>query len=672
MFHFRQPKISTSPEQATMTALSGSMAVIWFDIEGTITDANQKFCDTLGYTADEIRGQHHSMFLSPKDASSAEYRQFWSDLVSGKTQQKTFARQCKNGDTIFIEASYVPILDPAGHVTGIVKFATDVTAKEVAAARDRSIITALHRSAAVIEFTLEGEITTANKNFLDLMGYSLSEVQGKHHSMFVSEADKNSPAYAELWDNLRAGHFQEAEFTRRTKNGKDVYIRASYNPVFDQDGTAQGVIKIASDITAETIQRLDNAGQLAAVDRSEGVIEFSPEGIVLKANTNFQNVIGYSQNEIVGKHHAMFVAPQERDSADYTAFWASLKKGEFQAREFHRVAKDGHDVFIQASYNPIFDAYGRVSKIVKFATDVTPQKTAINAFQNAVAHLRDGDLTVHLPDEMPGELEHLRTDFNDTIKRLSTLISQITTGTGHMQHEVESIAASSADLGQRTERQAAALVQTASAITEMTESVDMAAKRAKDSAETSTLARTRSSEGKHLVDQTVQAMADIATSSQAISKITSVIDDIAFQTNLLALNAGVEAARAGESGRGFAVVASEVRALAQRSSDAAREIARLIETSGKQVQSGVELANESGTALTDIESLITDVNALVQDIATSASEQSTGLAEINDSVHKLDQVTQQNAAMFEESSAAVSVLTQQARTLNDEAKYFRV
>lgn len=672
MFHFRQPKIVPTHHDAPIAALSRSMAVVWFDLEGTILDASELFCKTMGYTRDEIVGHHHSMFLFPQDANSALYRQFWSELASGQAQQSTFARRHKSGDRLFIEASYVPICDADGTVTGVVKVATDVTKSATDASRATSIITAIHRSAAVIEFTCDGYITAANDNFLNLMGYTLDEVRAKHHSIFIHDDEKNNPSYVAFWDKLRAGIFQEAEFTRRAKDGSDIYIRASYNPIFDSNGAVQGIVKIATDITEETVRRLDIAGQMAAVDRSEGIIEFSPEGIILKANANFQNAMGYTESEIVGKHHSMFVPPQERGSVEYAALWKSLNDGDFQTREFHRVAKDGHDVFIHATYNPILNSKGRVTKVVKFATDVTPQKTAINEFQNAVARLRDGDLTVHLPHEMPGELEHLRNDFNDTIKRLSTLISQITVGTGHMHNEVESIAASSTNLGQRTERQAAALVQTASAITEMTESVDMAAKRAKDSAETASRAHTRSSEGKQLVDQTVKAMADIETSSQAISKITSVIDDIAFQTNLLALNAGVEAARAGESGRGFAVVASEVRALAQRSSDAAREIARLIETSGKQVKSGVGLANESGAALTDIESLITAVNTLVQDIATSASEQSIGLSEINASVHQLDQVTQQNAAMFEESSAAVTVLIQQARTLNDEANYFRL
>jgi methyl-accepting chemotaxis protein len=366
----------------------------------------------------------------------------------------------------------------------------------------------------------------------------------------------------------------------------------------------------------------------------------------------------------------MFVPETERVSDDYTNFWKALNNGEFFEAEFCRVRKSGEEIWIQATYNPIFDVHGDLYKVVKFATDITARKRAVREIFDAITNLSHGKLDTTLENEMPGEFEALRTNFNSSLGRLAALIQQITLGVDNIQNEVEGITSASIDLGRRTESQAASLVETASAITQLSSSVDSSAVGAKDASETVNRARTRSGEGRAIVERTISAMQDISTSSSEISKITSVIDDIAFQTNLLALNAGVEAARAGETGRGFAVVASEVRALAQRSSEAAREIANLIETSSSQVRSGVDLVNDSGTALSEIEELVAHVNTLVGDIANSTQEQATGLSEINKAVEQLDQVTQKNAAMFEESSAAVTMLKTQATNLHRETRQF--
>ncbi|WP_316194325.1 PAS domain-containing methyl-accepting chemotaxis protein [Bradyrhizobium sp. SZCCHNRI3052] len=234
-------------------------------------------------------------------------------------------------------------------------------------------VAAIGRSQAVIEFNLDGTIVTANDNFLNALGYSLPEIQGKHHSMFVSPEERNSAAYREFWAALNRGEYQAAEYKRIGKGGKEVWIQASYNPVFDQNGKPFKVVKFATDVTAQKLRNADLAGQIAAISKSQAVIEFELDGTIIDANNNFLQALGYTLSEIKGRHHSMFVDPSERDGAAYRNFWAALNRGEYQAAEYKRIGKGGREVWIQASYNPILDLNGKPFKVVKYATDVTKQ-----------------------------------------------------------------------------------------------------------------------------------------------------------------------------------------------------------------------------------------------------------------------------------------------------------
>ncbi len=670
MFFNRRSAAITPRDPATLAAANTALAMIWFDPQGTILDANTNFCAALGYDLTEIVGQKHAMFLRPGEAERAEYRAFWEALRAGKTQSATFARRRKDGEMVFIEASYVPMTDAAGAVTGVVKFAADVTAKTREALRAKGWTEAINRSNAVIEFTPEGKVLDANEAFLKTLGYEKSEIVGQMHRMFMPADEIGQPAYQQFWADLRAGKFRAGEFLRIGKGGREVWIQASYNPVFAPDGSVASVVKFASDITAQKLRALDARGQLAALDHAQAVIEFDLTGKILTANENFLSALGYELSEVVGRHHSIFVRPGERGTPAYARLWEQLAAGQHQEAEYCRVTKSGAEIWIQATYNPILDARGRPYKVVKFATDITARKRAVQQFQAAVGELAGGDLVHRLGQKMPGELETLRVDYNGAVERMAGLIGAILGAADAIQGEVSTIQQTSLELGRRTETQAASLEETAAALNELTSSVASATAGAREAAGAVSQARERSSAGRQVVDQAITAMNAIAASSGQISKITSVIDDIAFQTNLLALNAGVEAARAGETGRGFAVVASEVRALAQRSSEAAREIAELIATSEKQVRDGVSLVDRSGRELSEIDTLVRTVADLVHEIANSASEQSVGLAEINTAMNHLDQVTQQNAAMFEETSAAVTTLRDQTQDLVRETSVF--
>jgi methyl-accepting chemotaxis protein len=362
--------------RALMAALDRSRARIEFTPGGTVLTANTLFLDLMDYTLTEVKGQHHALFVPVAERESDAYRAFWAALGRGEAQTCEFQRVAKGGRSVWIQATYNPVLDRVGRVTKVVKFATDITAQVLRTIDHDGQLDALHRSQAVIEFALDGTILTANQNFLDAVGYRLDEVQGCHHSLFVDVAEQTGAAYRAFWERLGRGEFASGEFRRIAKGGREVWIQATYNPIRDRDGKPVKVVKFATDVTAQKLQTTDAMGQLAAVNRSQAVIQFAPDGTVLDANANFLKAVSYQIEEIRGRHHSMFVEPSYAKSQDYVAFWDRLREGKFATGMFQRFDKNGGKIWIQASYNPIFDSNGRLTKIVKYATDVTANMEA--------------------------------------------------------------------------------------------------------------------------------------------------------------------------------------------------------------------------------------------------------------------------------------------------------
>ena len=240
---------------------------------------------------------------------------------------------------------------------------------------------------------MDGTIIGANENFLSTVGYSLDEIKGKHHSMFVTPADKGSAEYQQFWENLKRGKYQAAEYKRLGKGGKEVWIQASYNPIMDLNGKPFKVVKFATDITQQKMANADFSGQVAAISKAQAVIEFNLDGMIITANPNFLGAMGYQLDEIKGRHHSMFVEPSYKDSVEYREFWRILNDGKFQAGEYKRFGKGGKEIWIQASYNPIFDLNGKPFKVVKYATDITMQKVAMTKIQGIIDAANNGDLS---------------------------------------------------------------------------------------------------------------------------------------------------------------------------------------------------------------------------------------------------------------------------------------
>ncbi|MDK4704282.1 methyl-accepting chemotaxis protein [Rhizobium sp. CNPSo 4062] len=533
------------------------------------------------------------------------------------------------------------------------------------------ILSAVSKSQAIIEFDLQGKALTANENFCRALGYELKEIVGNHHRMFCDPAYVTTPAYHDFWARLGRGEYDAGTYKRFAKGNREIWIEASYNPVF-RNGKPVKVVKFAVDVTEAKKKAIDDAGKLQALSRSQAVIEFLPTGEILTANENFCNAMGYAPSEIAGKHHSIFCDPAYARTEEYKRFWQRLAQGEFIANEFVRYGKGGKEIWIQAAYNPIVDADGRVYKVVKFATDVTSRMSAISELAGALRSLSEGDLTKTLQRSFVPSMEQLRHDFNATIERLSETLTTV-------GHNASAIAAGSRELGdsaeafsRRTEQQAASVEETAAALEEITTTVADSSQRAEEAGRLVAETKRGAEESGTVVRNAVAAMDQIEKSSREITNIIGVIDDIAFQTNLLALNAGVEAARAGEAGKGFAVVAQEVRELAQRSASAAKEIKALITTSSEHVKNGVGLVGQTGKALEQIVTQVADINTNVAAIVKASKEQTIGLREINSAINSLDQTTQQNAAMVEESTAASLRLANEADALHTLLAQFRL
>ncbi len=467
------------------------------------------------------------------------------------------------------------------------------------------------------------------------------------------------------------------------------HLQITVSAALDHDQSMIGAVIEWSDRT----ESQHNSAILQAIDSNQVRLEFDASGRCVQANAVAQNVLGLPKEEHAisrVKFDAIFTTKQS-DSAISSDFERAVLSGKpLQAQFDARDVSSGAARVLDGAFAGVTDADGTAERSLFLGADVTEAQTkmrvsekeraqvaeqqekVVTALREALQSLSEGDLTAEIVVDFPDEYEILRQNYNAAVVALREAIARVMQNSESIRHETSEITSAADDLSRRTERQAATLEETATALDELTTSVRSAAESADAASKMSAEAQQNAEQGGAVAREAVAAMDGIKTSSQEISKITSVIDDIAFQTNLLALNAGVEAARAGEAGRGFAVVATEVRALAQRSSDAAREINELISASGDQVREGVDLVDRTGDALSAIVRSVADISERVAAIATSTREQSNGLGEVNTAVNELDHVTQQNAAMFEETTAASHALTSEADGLASAVAAFKL
>ena len=600
-------KIQSVRNQGQLDAISRSQAVIEFEPNGTIIHANQNFLDGLGYQLDEIKGNHHRMFVRKEEHETQAYQQFWKDLADGEFKSAEYRRVRKDGSDIWIQATYNPIVDLEGKVTSVVKFATDITESKVNSNFTQGQIDAINRAQAVIQFMPDGTIVTANQNFLDGLGYTLDEIKGQHHRMFMRPDDRNAPEYSKLWSDLANGQFQSAEYRRIRKDGSDIWIQATYNPIMDLDGNVSRVVKFATDITERKVNSAFTQGQIDAINRAQAVIEFHPDGTIVEANENFLQGLGYRLQEITGKHHSMFVDPADAATEEYKNFWKKLAQGQFQQSEYRRIRKDGSDIWIQATYNPILDLDGRVSRVVKFATDIT-EEVKRRQKTETVARQIDNDLN----------------SIADGIAQSTQRTTSVATATNQASSSVQAVAA--------------AAEQLSASASEISHQLGRATEI------------TREAVGK--ANATNDIVGGLTESARKISEVVNLINDIAEQTNLLALNATIEAARAGEAGKGFAVVASEVKNLAIQSSKATEEISGQIQHVQGVAEKAAEAIASIGGTISEIDDVASSVAGAVEEQSSVTNEITANMAELSGGVETINQSIQEMAVSSQEIQSA--------------------
>lgn len=575
---------------AKLEALDKSLAVIEFKTDGTIITANENFCKTMGYSLKEIKGKHHSMFAEPEFAKSQAYKDFWAALKRGEYQAAQYPRLGKGGKEVWIEASYNPLLDDDGNAYKVVKYATDITKQKREHADYQGQIDAIGKSQAVIEFKLDGTIITANENFCGAMGYALSEIEGKHHSMFAEPELAKSQEYQDFWAALKRGEFQAGQYKRLGKGGREVWIEATYNPIYDPNGRVFKVVKYATDITQQKLEASDLHGQVEAIGKSQAVIEFELDGTIITANENFCATVGYDLTEIQGKHHSMFADPELANSQEYQDFWAALRNGEYQAGQYKRLGKGGREVWIEATYNPIFDPSGKVFKVVKYATDLTPRKNQILELAGSFE-----DNVQSVVTQVAGSAD----DLTSTAKGLS----QAARRNSEQSHVVASA----------TEELSSSVQEISNLISKSTTIVEGAVTEANNS------------------DKLVAKLVETGTK---IGEVTALISDIAEQTNLLALNATIEAARAGEAGKGFAVVASEVKSLAAATAKATGDI----ESQINDIQGA---SHQTAEAIQKIIAVISEISDMSLSIKGAVEQQGAATNEVAQNIAGVQAVAEE-------------------------------
>lgn len=516
----------------------------------------------LGYDRAALVGQPHALLCPEEEHLPEAERPAWRrggrDLETPRTPRRVRA----DGTAVWLSLAHVPLPSGDGTPQAWLEVAVDGRQRAQAESDLLARDAALQRSQAVIEFDLDGCVLMANDNFLHTLGYQAEEVIGRHHRLFCSSDDARSAEYLHFWESLRRGEFRTGEFRRVRRDGSDVWIEASYNPVLGADGKPKKIVKFALDITARKSEATQAQSNFAAISRSAAVISFDLQGRVLDANTNFLRAMGYTLEEIRGQHHSMFCEPDYAKSREYCDFWGDLNAGRFAAGRYKRRGKLGTEAWIEASYNPILDDLGRPMRVMKVATDVT---------------------------------EHVKRE-----QVVSTKIGAMT-----------------------------------QVLSELSGSIDRIARSAQDCNTQSQASVGQAQAGSALLTQAREAIDEMQRSSRDIQQMVETIGQIANQTHLLAFNAAIEAARAGEHGMGFSVVADEVRKLAEKSAGAARQIAMLVGATASRVDDGSRLTHEAENAFSRILESVRGGSDLAQGIHASTQSQSQATREAADLLRQL-------------------------------------
>ncbi|XZE20459.1 methyl-accepting chemotaxis protein [Pirellulaceae bacterium SH449] len=343
------------------------------DLRGDILTINEKFIEVSKYSREELIGAPHNTTRHP-DMPKEVFKQLWGTIGKGKPFRGIIKNRAKDGTPYYVDAVIAPVLGANGKPRKYIGVRYDITESEIERQNAKGILNAIDNTFCYAEFTPTGEIIKTNSLFEASTGYSCEELNGKHHRVLISAERSKSREYDDFWRGLASGDVRSELFQNLSKAGRDVWFQAVYSPVRDETGRVTKIVMIGTDVTQQCEKNADYEGQLESINKSQATIEFDLDGNIRNANENFLATVGYSADEIKGKHHRIFVEPEFANSHEYKSFWDDLKAGKFFLGQYKRLAKGGREVWIQASYNPIFDLNGKPYKVVKYATDITASK----------------------------------------------------------------------------------------------------------------------------------------------------------------------------------------------------------------------------------------------------------------------------------------------------------
>ena len=656
-------------QQAVVAALSQYQPMFELAQDTTVASANTKFCALLGVSEEGLRGRPYAALLAESERESPTARDFAARVARSNAAEVRLRHGGKDGRQVVLDLTAIPVVTDEGAASVLVlaRDVTEVAQREAISLRARESLDSV--SVAVMTVDRDFVVTGVNRSTRELLRLHQENFR-KLWPTFDPDriVGMNIDTFHRDPRHQRRMLADESKLPFRTDiSVGDLKFALSVSASHDASGVYDGNILEWMDVTELRTQQ----GQLAAIDRSQAVIEFGLDGRILNANANFLTALGYRLDDIRGRHHSIFVEPAYSGSAEYRAFWEKLGRGEYDAGVYKRIGKDGHEIWIQASYNPVLDQSGRPFRVVKYATDVTAQVMAAEAMKRAVAETQlivqaaqANDLSRRIDmTGKTGEIGDLCSGLNGMLDTMSGVIGTMSESCDTISVAAREIAMGNTDLSQRTEEQASSLEETSASLEELTSTVRQNADNAQQANKLAASASEIATRGGNVVSEVVRTMDGITQSSRKISDIIGVIDEIAFQTNILALNAAVEAARAGEQGRGFAVVAAEVRSLAQRSANAAKEIKALISDSVEKVHDGSKLVASAGQTMDEIVTSVKRVTDIMAEISAASQEQSGGLDQVNTAVSQMDKITQQNAALVEEAAAAAKSMEEQTESL---------